>query len=470
MVWKVERVVPNALGRRADGFEPASWGQAAPPSALKQVLLQLYRLAVVVVIAWLIRDVAVRQRTQGDSPIRVEELKGFFAEATRLRPDDSARDGLFVLDRSGRELGYVVRTQPQCQDILGYAGVTDALVLLDRDWKILGIKIHASEDTEDYVKNIAIDRRFLKKWNGLTWNAAADLDLKQAGIEGVSGATMTSMAIARSVKARLQMSRDELVARPGLRLGWRDWGMFAVMGIAGVMTFGRAEWRHRWKRPYQIALIVYVGLVAGDLLAQKLFAGWARSGVPWTTAPGLALLASAALIVPWATRKPIYCHEICPHGAAQELIWWGRGWLRSRAARPPGTEREPAARAPVLPAGVVRGLELLPVALLLFVVVAAMLALPFDLAGLEPFAAYIVRSAGWATLAVAVAGLVASFFVPQAYCRFGCPTGALLNFVRARGPTDQFSRRDAAALVLVAVAVALNWANLPILTWVKGVT
>ena len=38
----------------------------------------------------------------------------------------------------------------------------------------------------------------------MTWNAAADLDLKEAGIEGVAGATMTSMAIARSVKARLK--------------------------------------------------------------------------------------------------------------------------------------------------------------------------------------------------------------------------------------------------------------------------
>ena len=431
----------------------AAWGQAAPPWALKQILLQLYRLAVVAVIACLIRDLAVRQRTHGESPITVDEVKAFFPGAAALRPDDSARDGLFVLDRDRHELGYIVRTQPQCHDIIGYAGVTDALVLLDRDWKILGLKIHASDDTADYVKNVELDRRFLKKWNGLTWNGAADLDLQKAGIEGVSGATMTSMAIARSVKARLQLSRDELVARPPLRFGWRDWGMLGVLAAAAIMAFGRAEWRQKWKRPYQIVLIVYVGLIAGDLVAQKMFAGWARAGVPWTTAPGLVLLAVAALLVPWATRHPLYCHQICPHGAAQELIG------RIRPARWQWTP----------PAGVVRGLETLPLALLLFVVVAAMLALPFDLAGLEPFAAYVVRSAGWATLAVAVVGLVASFFVPQAYCRFGCPTGAVLNFVRARGPTDRFSRRDAAALLLVAVAVALNWGYLPIITWVKGV-
>jgi hypothetical protein len=331
--------------------------------------------------------------------------------------------------------------------------VTDLLVVLDPDWKILGLKVHASEDTQEYVDNVVVDRRFLKKWNNMTWGAAAALDLDEAGIEGVSGATMTSMAMARSVKARLQMSAGEIATRPTLRFGWRDWGMFAVLGLAAVMAFGKTEWRHRWKRPYQVALVVYVGFVAGDLVAQKLLAGWGRSGIPWSTAPGLVLLVAAAFVVPWATRKPFYCHHICPHGAAQELI----------------THFRPARFQLTLSAGVVRGLEYLPIGLLLLTLLVVMIALPLDLAGIEPFAAYIVRSAGWATITVALVGLVASFFVPQAYCRFGCPTGALLNFVRARGPTDRFSRRDVAALVLVLLAVLLNWNYLSVITWVKGV-
>ena len=421
---------------------------------MKPLALQLYRFAVVATIAWLIRDLAVRQRTQGDSPITAAEVTAFFPAATSLRPDDSARDGLFILDRAGRELGYIVRTQPQCRDILGYAGVTDALVVLDRDWKIIGLKIHASDDTASYVRDIAIDRRFLKKWNGLAWDAAAALDLKAAGIEGVSGATMTSMAIAQSVKARLKLAAGELAAPVPLRFGWRDAGLLVVLLAAALMAFGQPAWRLRWKRPYQIALIVYVGFIAGDLLAQKLFVGWTRSGIPWTTAPGLVLLAAAALLVPWATRQPFYCHHICPHGAAQELL----------------SHFRPARFQLTLPASVIRGLEYLPAGFLLLTLVVALLALPLDLAGLEPFAAYIVRSAGLATLVVAALGLVASFFVPQAYCRFGCPTGALLNFVRARGPTDHFSRRDTAALVLVAVAVVLNWKYLSVILWVKGVS
>jgi hypothetical protein len=420
---------------------------------MKQVALQLYRFAVVAAIVWLIRDLALRQRTHGDSPIEVDEIKSLLPEAAALRPDSSERDGLFVLDRVGREIGYVVRTQPHCRDIIGYCGVTDALVVLDPNWKIVGIKVHASDDTKDHVRDVVADRRFLKKWNGMTWDAAAALDLKKAGIEGVSGATMTSMAIARSVKARLQLSAGEIVERPPLRLGWRDVGMLVVLTAATAMAFGRPEWRHRWKRPYQIALIVYVGFIAGDLLAQGLFSGWARTGVPWTTAPGLVLLATAALLVPWATRKPLYCHHVCPHGAAQELI----GKIR------------PARWHVTLPASVVRGLELLPGALLILVLIVALLAVPFELAGIEPFDAYLVRSAGWATLTVAGVGLVASAFVPQAYCRFGCPTGALLNFVRGRGRTDVFSPRDAAALGFLAMAALINWQYVPIILWVKGV-
>jgi polyferredoxin len=228
--------------------------------------------------------------------------------------------------------------------------------------------------------------------------------------------------------------------------------MLIVLAAAALMAFGPPAFRHRWKRPYQFALVLYVGLIAGDLLAQKLFVGWSRSGIPWTTAPGLVLLAAAALLVPFTTGKPLYCHQICPHGAAQELL----------------SHVRPARWQITLSAPVIRGLENLPFAFLLLTLIVALTAIPLDLAGLEPFAAYIVRSAGLATLVVAAVGLLAACFVPQAYCRFGCPTGALLNFVRARGPTDRFSRRDTAALLLVGLAALLNWQYLPLILWLKG--
>ena len=229
--------------------------------------------------------------------------------------------------------------------------------------------------------------------------------------------------------------------------------LVVVLLVAGVMAFGPATWRHRWKIPYQLALIGYVGLVSGDLIAQSLLVGWARNGIPWQTAAGLALLVGAALVVPWVSRRPFYCHHLCPHGAAQELI----GRIR------------PKRWTFTLRADLTRALGFLPAALLVLTLVIALTGVPFELAGLEPFDAYLWRTAGRATLIVAGVGLVASCFIPQAYCRFGCPTGALLNFVRGRGPIDRFSGRDALAAALVAVAVALNVWYVPVMIWIKGV-
>jgi len=77
----------------------------------------------------------------------------------------------------------------------------------------------------------------------------------------------------------------------------------------------------------------------------------------------------------------------------------------------------------------------------------------FSLVDLEPFDAWVYAVAGWPTLAIAGVGIVASLFVPMAYCRYGCPVGALLRFLAHSG---QWSRRDTAASALVLVAVLLS--------------
>ena len=66
----------------------------------------------------------------------------------------------------------------------------------------------------------------------------------------------------------------------------------------------------------------------------------------------------------------------------------------------------------------------------------------FSLVDVEPFDAWVFQVAGWATISIAVVGLVASLFIPMAYCRYGCPTGALLNFLRLNANSDRWTRGD----------------------------
>jgi len=109
----------------------------------------------------------------------------------------------------------------------------------------------------------------------------------------------------------------------------------------------------------------------------------------------------------------------------------------------------------VIPRPLERGLRFLPLALIALTLTVTILNLPLDLAAIEPFDAYLVRAAGIATIVIAVTGLVAAIFVPMAYCKYGCPTGMVLSFVRSHGAADRFSRRDVAAALLLVMAAAL---------------
>ena len=76
----------------------------------------------------------------------------------------------------------------------------------------------------------------------------------------------------------------------------------------------------------------------------------------------------------------------------------------------------------------------------------------FSLVDIEPFDAYVLGVAGWATITIAVGGLLGSLFVPMGYCRFGCPTGLLLKYLRFNASSDRWSWQDSVATGYVAFA------------------
>jgi hypothetical protein len=406
----------------------------------RSLLVRVYRLLIIVGIVWVLHRHEVRLRVNGDSPITLGEAKAFFPSASKLEPDPSERQGLYVADASGRQLGYVLRTSPISDKIVGYSGPTDTLIAMDADMRVIGVRIRKSADTPDHVKSVATDDYFLKTWDKKTWDQVAGTDPRAAGIEGVSGASLTSMGMANAIRERFAASKKIAADRasPGVHVRAHDVALIAVIAVAMLFTFSSHLRGRTWfRRAFQVVLIGYVGFWNGQILAQSLMAGWASAGpdVPWRTAPALALLLAAALVVPWTSRRALYCSQICPHGAAQELL----GRITKRKAH--------------VPRGVDRGLRWLPPMLVLLVLFVTVSTVPFDLAGIEPFDAYLLRNS--ASIAIAIIGLVAAVFVPMAYCKYGCPTGAVLNFVRAHGgKAEKFGQRDLVAGILLGAVTS----------------
>jgi polyferredoxin len=147
------------------------------------------------------------------------------------------------------------------------------------------------------------------------------------------------------------------------------------------------------------------------------------------------LLTAVALLGPVFTSKQLYCHHICPHGALQQLLA-----RRLRFQWSPSKQVE-------------RALTKMPFVLLAFVLSSVAFALPVDLNALEPFDAYVFRVAGWASIVIAVAGVIWSLVTPLAYCRYGCPTGALFKLLRFTGDADRFGMRDWLAAACVAAVL-----------------
>ncbi len=387
----------------------------------------------------------ILRRAGGDAPSfrfpkppDLAEAQILFAEAESIA---ELRLGLFeIRDGSKTVIGHLARTSPMSDNLIGYGGPSDVLIALDASGNtIMKVAIRDSFDTESYVNNVRSDTYFMEIFNGKTLTELAESEPRDHDIEGVSGATMTSMSVADGIfeTARLLATAPDRTGRVFFSAADVSTGLIIVAAIIIAFTRRlRASKRLRWV--FQIVLVVWLGLINGHLLSQALFAGWAQNGIAWKFAPGLILLSIAALVIPLATKRQIYCHHICPHGALQQLVM------------PKKRRRSPPERLAVI-------LRLIPWLLLAFVIVAAMLHLKVNLAGIEPFDAYVFRTAGIATIVIAIVGLVAARFIPMAYCKYGCPTGAVLDFLWAHGRPDKFSRRDIAAVALLALAVVLRW-------------
>ena len=380
--------------------------------------------------------------TKFPKPLELVDVKRFFPLAIRIEKDSSNPSLWHVYDAALRDCGMVLRTSPAADEIIGYQGPTESHIAFAPDGTIVGIAIAASFDNEPYVGYVRGDAGFEKILKKYTLNQWSQLDIKQAGIEGVSGATMTSMAVAQGLAAAAaeyesMQSAEKSTRRAHLASLWRNLSTVLIVVFGLILGLTGLRGNKGIRVTFQIVVIVYLGLINGDLLSMGMFAGWAQSGVPWQNAIGLVVLAVAAITLPIVARSNVYCSHLCPHGAVQQLL--PRGWKQKKP----------------MPRNVSRLLLWIRPALIVWVVLVSILQLPFSLVDIEPFDAYAWRSAAWPTICVAVIGIIASLRVPMAYCRFGCGTGAIFQYLRRHSRSDRLTRADGFALVCLGLGLIL---------------
>ena len=258
-------------------------------------------------------------------PPRLEDVRLLYHDAAKVEPDADSTVVWHVFGADDTEIGRLLRASPAADNNVGYQGPTDVLIAADKQMFVTGIAVGVSYDNEPYVGYVREDEYFRKSFNGRDQSSLAAIDGNM--VEGVSGATMTSQAVARSLQLTVQAFVDEQKAREaeGQKqrsasaeesngelsgrdvISRRDLSTI-VMTLLGVIL-GLTHLRgRRWLRiSYQVLVISWLGLSNGDMVSQALLLGWAQSGIPWQNALGLTLLTTAALLVPISTGRNVYC-------------------------------------------------------------------------------------------------------------------------------------------------------------------
>ncbi len=313
-------------------------------------------------------------------------------------------------DKDGKLVQLYMENTGLNKDVKGYAGPIDIGMLVGLDGRIRSVRYLRSMETSSYLRDIEQDG-FYERFQSIP------LDGKSYEVDLVSGASLTSEGVARSVSKLVSIARESPLeiyvdtqvegfdVKAVLPNTWViDAALIALLFVVAGWRFVRRS--ARLSLAFSIVCLLYLGFYLNNSFTYVTFMQ-PFLGVTWSYMLGVyALLVVVTAI--WDGNS--YCRYVCPYGNAQRLLvrimpWRRRLFLSNRVL-----EFIRWAITVALMIGIASGLrdwgsfELFP-----------------DLFGLEWL------DSPWFWLSVAV--ILASAYYPMLWCRMLCPTGAVLDGV-----------------------------------------
>lgn len=312
---------------------------------------------------------------------------------------------------------FVVNTRVLAKDVQGYGGPVPLKIHIDKDGRLTAIEAEPNAESPSFFDRA---KELFSRWQDKTIDEAMAED-----VDAVSGATFSSKAIIRNVQRGLAYAKQHGLADGGKGAQKESaehtvatgWTLGSIVALIAVLLGAVVPLFTNNRRLHLVQLVVNVvvlGLWTGTFVSYTLFlrlfaGGVSLSAIGTLAAPLLMLI--VALLYPLAGRSGHYCAHVCPFGSAQELA----GKLSRRKLR--------------ITPRVLRVLTALRN--LLWGVLMALLLTGTCSAWIdyELFTAFIYSSASVWVIVLAMLFLVLSVWVPRPYCRFVCPTGALMKSV-----------------------------------------
>lgn len=316
---------------------------------------------------------------------------------------DTTEDKYTLFDKENNFINYILFTSPYCKDIQGFGGEVPLAICLEKNNKIQKIILLQNSETQSWVDKL-ITKKFFENWNNLTLQEAID---KQ--VDAVSGATFTSSAVLKSVKLRLEKYTKTISIK-------KTYKVLNILGIiASFLVVLFAILNFLLKKPSKflrlLLLFASVGILGfwqGKFLSISLLSNWLYNGMNIQNHILLLIILLISIIIPIVSNKSFYCNYLCPFGAAQELL----GKINKHNIDLGGT---------------LQFLKYIKFLLLFVMFLFIVLSVDVALENFEPFSAFKFQYASLVVLILAIIILFLSIFIKKPWCRFFCPTGALLS-------------------------------------------
>ena len=336
--------------------------------------------------------------------IELSEICDLFPEAQQLQFLDTSY--FAVKDAENEVIGSVLLSSPYSDGVKGYAGKTPLLIALDNEDKIMQIKLLANHETPGFIKRL-MKSGYLESWNGLSVDEAL-----QKNVDAVSGATYSSKGIQNSLKARLAVVARQNVVETTDNSALLPNICILIVVILALMCFFNPQKTKMLRLITLLLSILILGFWRNASMSLLKFYSWLTIGISWPLEWALIVVFALAVLLPLFTSKAFYCTYLCPMGALQELA--GKACKKKLA----------------LPKTVTTVLLVVRKMFLLTLLILLSLGVSLDLAFVEPFSVFSVKSITLFSIVFAAVVLIVSLFINRAWCRFLCPTGLLFELVR----------------------------------------
>ncbi len=345
----------------------------------------------IVIVALLLASVAISKngRVVG---VPVKDMFASQESAPQIPIENTLSDGTRV-----------VNTITIGKEVIGFGGYTP-IDFHVKDGVITKVVPHQNNETPSFMQQIS-DSDFLSTWIGKSLSEAA-----QIKADAISGATITSDAISKNVQLAAQYASNTKIeaSHPLADISLKEIAGVLVLLMGVVLTFAKSKSKV-FMRVQMVLNVAVLGFWCGSFISLSTLVAWLSNGV--NLASSLITLAMVIIIIamPLFGKKGSYCHIHCPMGSAQELV-----------------SLVPIAKIKIKPS-VSKVLNNLRYYILSALLLLMWVGVGFDLINYEVFSAFIYSSASTVVLVMAVVFLLLSLFIQRPYCRFVCPTGALIT-------------------------------------------